>query len=180
MLVTGESGTGKGVVARAIHDLSQRADKPFVAFSPCAFPESLIEDELFGHEKGAFTGATQARRGRFEEAKGGTIFLDEIGDLALPLQAKLFACCRSAAWSGWDRTCLSRSMSGSSAPPAATWKRWCRKEPSAKISIFAFRWSAFTCLRSGNDAEDIPLLAEYFLKTFARRNKPVRGLTLGS
>src|SRR5207245_5340335 len=89
VLITGESGTGKGVVARAIHGLSPRADKPFVAFSVCAFPESLIEDELFGHEKGAFTGATQARRGRFEEAQGGTIFLDEIGDLALPLQANL-------------------------------------------------------------------------------------------
>ena len=76
-------------MARAIHDLSPRANKPFVAFSACAFPESLIEDELFGHEKGAFTGAIQSRRGRFEEARGGTIFLDEIGDLALPLQAKL-------------------------------------------------------------------------------------------
>src|SRR5439155_990330 len=80
---------GKGVVARAVHNLSQRADKPVVAFSACAFPESLIEDELFGHEKGAFTGASQMRRGRFEEAKGGTVFLDEIGDLPLPLQAKL-------------------------------------------------------------------------------------------
>src|SRR5207237_7735348 len=80
VLITGESGTGKGVVARAVHNLSQRTDKPFVAFSACAFPESLIEDELFGHEKGAFTGASQMRRRRFEEAKGGTVFLDEIGD----------------------------------------------------------------------------------------------------
>jgi len=89
VLITGESGTGKGMVAQAIHRLSARANRPFVAFSPCALPESLIEDELFGHERGAFTGASQIRRGRFEEAKGGTVFLDEIGDLALPLQAKL-------------------------------------------------------------------------------------------
>ena len=80
VLITGESGTGNGVVARAIHSLSPRANRSFVAFSACAFPDSLIEDELFGHEKGAFTGASQGRRGRFEEAKGGRIFLDEIGD----------------------------------------------------------------------------------------------------
>src|SRR6202158_1088634 len=89
VLITGGSGTGKGVVAQAIHRLSTRADKPFVAFSVCSFPDSLIEDELFGHEKGAFTGAGQARRGRFEEANGGTIFIDEIGDLELPFKAKL-------------------------------------------------------------------------------------------
>src|SRR5258708_30691624 len=89
VLITGESGTGKGVVARAIHDLGPRAKQPFVAFSACALPESLIEDELFGHEKGAFTGAIQSRRGRFEEPRGGAIFLDEIGDLAPPLPTKL-------------------------------------------------------------------------------------------
>src|SRR6202007_754133 len=89
VLITGESGTGKGLIAQAIHRLSPRAAKPFVAFSVCSFPDSLIEDELFGHEKGAFTGAGQSRRGRFEEANGGTIFIDEIGDLALPFQAKL-------------------------------------------------------------------------------------------
>src|SRR5439155_17574930 len=83
------SGTGKGLIAQAIHRLSPRADRLFVSFAACNFPESLIEDELFGHEKGAFTGAGQVRRGRFKEANGGTIFIDEIGDLALPLQAKL-------------------------------------------------------------------------------------------
>lgn len=89
VLITGESGTGKGLVAQAIHRMSPRSTKPFVAFSVCSFPDSLIEDELFGHEKGAFTGAAQTRRGRFEEANGGTILIDEIGDLALPLQTKL-------------------------------------------------------------------------------------------
>ena len=83
VLITGESGTGKEVVANAIHHMSARANKPFVAFSVCSFPDSLIDDELFGHERGAFTGANQARRGRFEEANTGTIFIDEIGDLAL-------------------------------------------------------------------------------------------------
>ena len=82
VLIRGESGTGKEVVARAIHRLSLRAEKPFMAFSPSALPESLIQDELFGHEAGGITGATHARRGRFEEAQGGTVFLDEIGDLS--------------------------------------------------------------------------------------------------
>src|SRR5260370_25506736 len=89
VLITGDSGTGKEVVANGIHRLSARTNKPFVAFSVCSFPDTLIDDELFGHERGAFTGANQSRRGRFEEANSGTIFIDEIGDLALPLQAKL-------------------------------------------------------------------------------------------
>jgi len=89
VLIRGESGTGKELVARAIHRMSPRAEKPFMAFSPSALAETLIEDELFGHEKGAFTGAAQTRRGRFEQAQGGTVFLDEIGDLALSMQVKL-------------------------------------------------------------------------------------------
>jgi two-component system response regulator AtoC len=89
VLLRGESGTGKEIVARTIHRLSSRNNRAFMAFSPSALPETLIEDELFGHEKGAFTGAAQVRRGRFEEAQGGTVFLDEIGDLPMPMQAKL-------------------------------------------------------------------------------------------
>jgi len=89
VLITGETGTGKDMLARAIHQLSPRATGPFVAFSCSNLPETLIEDELFGHEKGAFTGATGARCGRFEAAHQGSLFLDEIGDLALGLQAKL-------------------------------------------------------------------------------------------
>jgi two-component system, NtrC family, nitrogen regulation response regulator GlnG len=89
VLITGESGTGKEIVARALHDHSPRAGKPFIALNTSAIPADLLESELFGHEKGAFTGADAQRRGRFEQSDGGTIFLDEIGDMSTPLQTRL-------------------------------------------------------------------------------------------
>jgi sigma-54 dependent transcriptional regulator, flagellar regulatory protein len=89
VLVTGETGTGKEIIARAIHRQSPRQTSPFIALNCAAVPEQLLEDELFGHVKGAFTGAQVAREGRFEQANGGTLFLDEIGDMSLPLQSKL-------------------------------------------------------------------------------------------
>lgn len=88
-LLTGESGVGKDVFARRIHDLSKRAGKPYIALNCAAIPETLLESTLFGHEKGAFTGATKAQPGKFEIANGGTLFLDEIGEMPLELQAKL-------------------------------------------------------------------------------------------
>ena len=171
VLITGENGTGKGVVASAIHQLSPRANKPFVAFSVCSFPDSLIDDELFGHERGAFTGATQSRRGRFEEANGGTIFIDEIGDLALPLQAKLL------------RVLQERTVErlGSNIPHPVDVRVICatnrnldqmvregtfREDLYFRISVVKI---AMPPLRERS--EDVPLLAEYFLNMFARLHK---------
>jgi len=88
-LIVGETGTGKELLARALHDLSPRASKPFAAINCAAIPENLLESELFGFEKGSFTGATQAKQGKIESANGGTLFLDEIGDMPMALQAKL-------------------------------------------------------------------------------------------
>jgi DNA-binding NtrC family response regulator len=171
VLITGESGTGKEVVANAIHRLSARANKPFVAFSVCSFPDTLIDDELFGHERGAFTGANQSRRGRFEEANGGTIFIDEIGDLALPLQAKLLRVLQ-------ERTA---SRLGSNAQHGVDVRVICatnrnleqmvregtfREDLYFRISVVKIQLPALRD-RSG----DIPLLAEYFLRMFAKAHR---------
>ena len=97
MLITGESGTGKEVVAKAIHYGGPRAKAPLVTINCAAIPEQLLESELFGHARGAFTGATSNRKGRFAQADGGTLFLDEIGDMPLALQAKILRCIQEKA-----------------------------------------------------------------------------------
>jgi DNA-binding NtrC family response regulator len=180
VLIIGESGTGKGVAAQAIHRLSERRNKPFVAFSVCTFPDSLIEDELFGHERGAFTNAGQMRRGRFEEANGGTIFIDEIGDLALPLQSKLLRVLQ-------ERT-VERLGSNISRPVdvrviCATNRNLekmveegtFREDLYFRISVVKIQLPA---LRQRK--EDIPVLAEHFLRMFAMaHNKKARAFTPG-
>lgn len=180
VLLYGESGTGKEVVARAVHRMGPRADKPFVAFSASALPESLIEDELFGHEKGAFTGASQSRRGRFEEAQGGTLFLDEIGDLALPLQAKLLRVLQ-------ERT-VERLGSNASVPLDIRLICATNRNLEQMVKAGTFRQDLFfrisvlkmhlPPLRDRTD--DIPVLAEYFMRRFASAHgKDIRGVSAG-
>jgi DNA-binding NtrC family response regulator len=180
VLITGESGTGKGVVARAIHTLGGRAAKPFVAFAGCSFPESLVEDELFGHERGAFTGANGSRRGRFEEATGGTIFLDEIGDLALPLQAKLLRVLQERS--------LERLGSNASHPIDVRVICATNRNLEKMVAEGTFREDLYFRISVvkihvpplRERGEDIPLLAEYFLRTFAKAHgKPAHFLTPG-
>ncbi len=167
VLVLGETGTGKELIARAIHKLSSRSDKPIVSVNCPALPATLIESELFGHEKGAFTGADARRLGRFEIANGGTIFLDEIGELPLDLQAKLLRVLQTGEF---ERLGGVETLKTDVRLIAAT-----NRELQAEIERGAFRAdlyyriSAFPItlppLRDRRD--DIPLLAEHFVHKHA-------------
>ena len=123
VLIRGESGTGKELVARAIYQHSLRSAKPFLIINCVAIPETLLESELFGYEKGAFTGAVNRRVGKFEQAHGGTVFLDEIGDMPFSIQAKILRLLQERSIERLGGRDPFRWTCASSPPPTGTWKR---------------------------------------------------------
>lgn len=170
VLITGESGTGKERVARAIHDEGPRKVKKFVAINCTAIPESLLESELFGHAKGAFTGAINRKRGLFEEAEGGTIFLDEIGDMNLALQAKLLRVIQErkirAVGENLDREVDVRIIAATHKDLKAAIKNGTfREDLYYRLSVIPI---VIPPLR--HRREDIPLLADHFLKKYSAAN----------
>ena len=171
VLITGESGTGKELFARAIHQLSPRKDAPFVAVNCAAIPEPLLENELFGHEKGAFTGALNRKLGKFELAQGGTVFLDEIGEMTIPLQAKLL---RVLQEKEFDRVGGTTPVQVDIRVLAATNRNLEQlvSEKQFREDLF-FRLSVFPIhippLRQRK--KDIPMLAEHFVEQFCRELK---------
>jgi DNA-binding NtrC family response regulator len=168
VLIEGESGTGKELFARALHALSARADGPFVAINCAAIPETLLESELFGHEKGAFTGAAARKPGKFELAHRGTLFLDEIGELPLPLQAKIL---RALETKQFERLGGTASVQVDVRVVAATNRqlkaavaaRQFREDLYFRLSVFPMTVPALR-ERPG----DIPILARHFIERFCR------------
>jgi transcriptional regulator with GAF, ATPase, and Fis domain len=173
VLVSGESGTGKELVARAIHANSERAKKPFVAINCAAIAETLLESELFGYEKGAFTGATGQKKGKLETAEGGTVFLDEIGELAPALQAKLLRVLQEREFErvGGTRPIKLnvRLITATNADLQEAVKRGAfRKDLYYRLNVVSVRVPPLRERR-----EDIPLLASYFAAKYAERSKRV-------
>jgi DNA-binding NtrC family response regulator len=168
VLIEGESGTGKELFARSLHALSQRADAPFVAINCAAIPENLLETELFGYEKGAFTGAVQRKPGKFEMAHRGTLFLDEIGDLPIGLQAKIL---RALEEKRFERVGGTASVQVDVRLVAATNKglraavaaRRFREDLYFRLSVFPI-----TVPPLRERPGDIPILARYFVERFCR------------
>ena len=175
VLIEGESGTGKELFARAVHALSPRADGPFVAINCAAIPETLLETELFGHEKGAFTGASQRKPGKFELAHRGTIFLDEIGELPLTLQAKILRALEEKQFERLGGTSVLhvdvRVVAATNRNlKAAVAARQYREDLYFRLSVFPI-----TIPPLRERPGDIPLLARYFVERFCRelRKRPL-------
>src|ERR1700685_4138468 len=178
VLITGETGTGKELVARAIHRRSKRSSHPFISVNCAAIPRDLIPSELFGHEKGAFTGATQQRLGRFELADGGTIFLDEVGEIPAETQIALL---RVLQESEFERVGGVRSIRTDVRVVAAT-----NRDLQTAIAAGTFRSDLFYRLNVfpievpplRERREDIPILVEYFIDRYARNaGKIIRGVS---
>jgi two-component system nitrogen regulation response regulator GlnG len=169
VLITGESGTGKELVARAIYQHSKRAEKPFLAINCAAIPETLLESELFGHEKGAFTGADRKRIGKFEQANGGTIFLDEVGDMAPATQAKML---RLLQQQQFERIGSGETVTVDVRVIAATNRKLADMVAAGSFrEDLLYRLNGFTIhlppLRERK--EDLPLLVEHFLRLANRK-----------
>ncbi|GAB4288103.1 MAG: transcriptional regulator FleQ [Methylophaga sp.] len=177
VLILGESGTGKEVVARNLHHFSSRRDKPFVPVNCGAIPGELLESELFGHEKGAFTGAITARKGRFELAEGGTLFLDEIGDMPLPMQVKLLRVLQERTY---ERVGSNKTQTANVRVIAATHRNLeehirdgrFREDLYYRLNVFPIEMPALR-----ERPEDIPLLVNEIIKRIEHENRGTIKLT---
>src|SRR5262249_46699872 len=178
VLITGESGTGKELVARAIHENSQRSQAPFITINCGAFPETLLESELFGYMKGAFTGANENRQGLFQAAHGGTLFMDEIGNMSLTMQVKLYRVLQE----GKVRPLGSNEEIDVDVRVIAATNKNFQKEIAEgrfredlyyRLSVIPIELPALRERR-----EDIPLLARHFLERFSKSmDKPITGIS---